>query len=1117
MGVIDNYSNTLTSKPSESVEKAALDLQDISRLVQTSFPKAAFNEDVYRSLLPLTLLATQAEEGSENPDAAKANAAKLTILFGTTEKALNYLKSYEKKNPERTQMLHDACLFSLPAGEHWNIKLWQALANTHMPEKILERILPFAEKIETYVKTNSKASVVRDHELSLSQEYDQEHEVNPNVLADKINKNFQATMKQQLNIPLTGKISEEQIRQLRTRMANLTKEDLEKKHSIEEEERRSAEETLKKKRKNISQNQNKQAYIAEQLEKRSALIESNVKSQFKNLLSPNTTLDALLGYMNKLGYTRAKENPEAAALFFEHGLGEAQFEHYLKLKPVDDANHIPEVGLVRLDAYPGFYLQKLSPHDPRAAILGKLTSCCQSLGHASGETSTIHGITDPRGGFYILCKQLSQNGPDRRDPIVAQCWAWRSQQNNLVFDSVESQVNARKNSPKIIYKYFDKLADLLVRQHGVKRVLVGLSLSTLESFQQEHQCPMVSEQPVGYYGHSDAIKGKQRIMADEFFKLYSDVKSQTITNLESHRALVKEWCAICAINNGSETFLLPILTRLAPPGFNAAQTIELNRKYRQLLDRMDSADEWGEDLWAEQERLITQGAHVTIPSAREEALLLTIASREGRLGTVKLLIDSGASLDASASYHPLETAVEKGHTEIIEYLLSKMVSKKIMDTTHTKKGNTLLHLAKNAVVTQLILNQIDDINAANIHGETPLHKAVGTPPEVASSKNQVHGDLPRVTLLVKHHAEVNTRNKKGQTPLYYSVINQDLNVAEYLLHNKANPDIPDKENQQTPLHMAAIQGNLPLVTLLVKQGASVNAKNIYSQTPLALVDPTTETRVEIIKYLLEHGAELNMKGNHYKTPLLHKAVDSKNMPLVHYLIEEAGADVDARDIHNETPLIKAISHSQFLIAHYLLELGANVDAADNSGCTALSNAAELGDSEENLAFIKYLIEVRGAEINPKKTHPNDRACGTPALCTAAKGGHLKVVAYLFEHGAEVNFAGENQNTALHLAAKNGHLAVVHYLIEEAKAKTNLTNAEKKSAAQVAADGAADSGADERAKAVAAYFNQLKTKQTQQDVGALLKIGAFSHADHKAPGESINPVPAFTKLTRPATI
>ena len=56
--------------------------------------------------------------------------------------------------------------------------------------------------------------------------------------------------------------------------------------------------------------------------------------------------------------------------------------------------------------------------------------------------------------------------------------------------------------------------------------------------------------------------------------------------------------------------------------------------------------------------------------------------------------------------------------------------------------------------------------------------------------------------------------------------------------------------------------------------------------------------------------------------------------------------------------------------------------------------------------------------------------GFSPIWIAAQYGHLVLVKYLVEHGADVNMAIFNGATAVSVAAEKGHVAVIRYLLEQ---------------------------------------------------------------------------------------
>ncbi|OUM61687.1 hypothetical protein PIROE2DRAFT_26240, partial [Piromyces sp. E2] len=52
------------------------------------------------------------------------------------------------------------------------------------------------------------------------------------------------------------------------------------------------------------------------------------------------------------------------------------------------------------------------------------------------------------------------------------------------------------------------------------------------------------------------------------------------------------------------------------------------------------------------------------------------------------------------------------------------------------------------------------------------------------------------------------------------------------------------------------------------------------------------------------------------------------------------------------------------------------------------------------------------------------------LHAACKNGHIDVVKYLVEQGANIHQENYNYDTPLYIACKNGHEDIVKYLVEQ---------------------------------------------------------------------------------------
>jgi hypothetical protein len=94
-----------------------------------------------------------------------------------------------------------------------------------------------------------------------------------------------------------------------------------------------------------------------------------------------------------------------------------------------------------------------------------------------------------------------------------------------------------------------------------------------------------------------------------------------------------------------------------------------------------------------------------------------------------------------------------------------------------------------------------------------------------------------------------------------AVDNEDVEAVRALLTNDKSlaqtPMVVDNE-LATPLHAAALAGNIALVKLLLAAGAQVNARDAYDDTPMH--SATGWGHEAVIKLLLAHGGDINARN-----------------------------------------------------------------------------------------------------------------------------------------------------------------------------------------------------------------------------------------------------------------
>ena len=134
------------------------------------------------------------------------------------------------------------------------------------------------------------------------------------------------------------------------------------------------------------------------------------------------------------------------------------------------------------------------------------------------------------------------------------------------------------------------------------------------------------------------------------------------------------------------------------------------------------------------------------------------------------------------------------------------------------------------------------------------------------------------------------------------------------------------------------------------------------------------------------------------------------------MILNMGADVNAKDNSSNTALIRASKNGHTKTATMLLENGADVNAKDNDHWTALIGASENKQTEIVALLLENRADVNATDVN-----------GKTALFVASINGYTEIVALLLENGAHVNTTDNYGNTALFVAHRDRHTETVKLL------------------------------------------------------------------------------------------
>jgi len=180
-----------------------------------------------------------------------------------------------------------------------------------------------------------------------------------------------------------------------------------------------------------------------------------------------------------------------------------------------------------------------------------------------------------------------------------------------------------------------------------------------------------------------------------------------------------------------------------------------------------------------------------------------------------------------------------------------------------------------------------------------------------------------------------------------------------------------------------------------------------------------------VKALVGSSAEANARDEQGESPLLYAAAVG-SVDAMKYLLDK-GADVNAQNGFGSTALM--ISATDLGKVRLLVEHGADLNRASKQGRTALFIAAMSDQSSE---IVRYLV-AKGADLKAKD------AFGNTILTAAATGNDLNTIRIALDAGMDVNAAGPTGLTPLLLAAGYGNLEATKLLLGKGAKVNTVTS------------------------------------------------------------------------------
>ena len=412
---------------------------------------------------------------------------------------------------------------------------------------------------------------------------------------------------------------------------------------------------------------------------------------------------------------------------------------------------------------------------------------------------------------------------------------------------------------------------------------------------------------------------------------------------------------------------------------------------------------WLDDLEGT-EFFVRHGADVNAKNDWNETAL-TEAARHGSSRIVQTLISHGANIEhpADGEWTPLLQGVRDGRTEVVQILLQHGANKE----APLKNGNT--SLAEAGVrfhfnIARMLIEAGSSIETLDSTRCTPLLRAA------------FKGDEAMVRWLLNRGASKEARDKNGSNAVFFAtataIVSGQTNTLKTLLEFGISVDTKGNNNY-TSVSLAAQQGDYDCVKLLLDAGADPNLHGANGSGYTALAEASHHGRADVVKLLLDHGAKWEIGSNSGFSAVSVAAHNSRRAII--RILAEHGANLDQpgfshknRDL-SVTPIMRAAMKGDHQTVDVLAELGANLDARDAIGRTALIIAA----SKNHEQCVSVLIQ-RGASVNLQSDKEET------ALMMAAGTGSQAIARMLMNANATRQLRDWRGSTAWHYAVCTAH-------------------------------------------------------------------------------------------------
>jgi ankyrin repeat protein len=430
--------------------------------------------------------------------------------------------------------------------------------------------------------------------------------------------------------------------------------------------------------------------------------------------------------------------------------------------------------------------------------------------------------------------------------------------------------------------------------------------------------------------------------------------------------------------------------------------------------------------------LVGKNANVNIKNS-SGATPLHEAVKSGKLGVIKLILQNGADINAqdAKGNTPLHIAAPiREHAAVLQLLLEYGANPNLRDAYGDSPLHVLITLNRSPEIVKVLLaNNKIDVAMRNIKGQTPLFIAVhenrvaliplllAARSDIFAADNsgvtpfdramQVKG--PVLDAMITSETARQT-DSAGNTILHIAVRSSgDTIIIGKILDQNANVNARNREGD-TALHIAARTNQKDPGEYILSRGADIFSSNSVGESPLyiALTHPSG-----ILVWMFNHETAAARDG--LGNTMLHYAALWKIDRHIPFIIQN-GVSTEAANVNGETPLFWAVKYDGASTVRTLLAARANIDARDTLENSSLHAAVQWNSRNAASALLDGGIDVNAHSLD-----------GTTPLHNAVSLNYTDMAQILINNGAELEIRENSGNTPFMEAVRGGSIDAMDIL------------------------------------------------------------------------------------------